>query len=189
MLGVVTASNIGRELTLMNGFRTAFASALVVSVACASTLAAQVKHPWATFKPGDWVEIKSTTVMGATGKQQTSVVTTKTTLLEKSAEKVVLENAMTVSGETTKAKFDLPVKGYTEPGTAGMTVMKTGRETLVIAGKSVTCETLEASMNVGGTLFLFKRWTSSQVPGLVVKTITTSKDSQSTAEVVDFKGN
>jgi hypothetical protein len=144
-------------------------------------------HPWVSFNPGSWVEIKSTSVTQTAGKEKTTVIGTKITLLEKTADKVVLENEMTVDGDTTKTKFDLPLKGYSDVEPEGMTVLKTGSETITIAGKSVTCETMEASMNAGGTKILFKRWTSGQVPGSMVKSVTSSDGSQSTAEVIDFK--
>jgi hypothetical protein len=133
------------------------------------------------------VEIKSTTVTETAGKKETNIVVTKITLLEKTVDKVVLENDMTVKGQTTKTKFDLPVKDYSDAVPEGMTVLKTGSETITIARKSVTCETMEASMNAGGTKILIKRWNSSQVPGTLVKSVTSRKGSQTTAEVVDFK--
>ncbi len=144
-------------------------------------------HPWASLNPGSWVEIKSTTVIETAGKRETNIVITKITLLEKTVEKVVLENEMTVKGQTTRTKFDLPVKDYSDAVPEGMTVLKTGSETITIAGKSVTCETMEASMNAGGSKILIKRWTSRQVPGSLVKSVTSSKGSQTTADVVDFK--
>jgi hypothetical protein len=90
-------------------------------------------------------------------------------------------------GETTKTNFDLQLKDYSNDQSEGLTVIKTGSETVTIAGKSVTCDTMDASMNAGGTKILFKNWTSGQVPGSVVKVITSSDGSNSTTEVVDFK--
>ena len=69
-------------------------------------------HPWASFNPGSWVEIKSTRVTKTAGKEKTSISVTKITVLEKTADKVFLENELTVNGETMKSKFDVPVKGY-----------------------------------------------------------------------------
>lgn len=144
-------------------------------------------HPWAGFNPGSWVEIKSTTVTETAGKKETNIVGTKITLLEKTADKVVLENEMTAMGQTTKTKFDLPLKGYSDAMPEGMTVLKTGSETMTIAGKSVTCDTMAASMNAGGSKILINRWTSGQVPGSLVKSVTSSQGSQTTAVVVGFK--
>jgi hypothetical protein len=145
-------------------------------------------HPWASFNPTSWVEIKSTSVNTNTaGKEETNIIGTKITLLKKTIDKVFLENEMTVKGQTTKTKFDLPLKGYSDDHPEGMKILNTGSETITIAGKSVTCDTMEASMNAGETKIHFKRWTSRQVPGALVKMVTSSDGSKSTAEVVDFK--
>lgn len=166
-----------------------FTPTVLMAEQASSTPAVKVAagHPWAGFNQGSWVEIKSTTLTETAGKRETNIVVTKTTLLEKTAEKVVLENEMTVKGQRTKTKFDLPVKDYSDAMPEGTAVLKTGSETITIAGKSVTCETIEASMNLGGTKILIKRWSSRQVPGSLVKSITSTKGSQTTAEVVDFK--
>ena len=144
-------------------------------------------HPWVGFNPGSWVEIKSTSVTKTAGKEKTNIIGTKITLLEKTADKVVLENVMTIDGDTTKTKFDQPLKGYSDDEPEGMKILKIGRDTITIAGKPVACETMEALMNVGDTKTLFKRWTSGQVPGSLVKMVTSCDGSQSTAVVVGFK--
>jgi hypothetical protein len=174
---------------LMNWTRMTCALGLLLSLLLASTVpaAAQASHPWAGFGPGSWVEITSVTVSTAAGNEQASTVRTKITLLQKTADKVTLENESTINGQTMKNTFDLPLQGYSDALPEGMTVLRTGSETLAIAGRLVTCATMEASMNAGGTTFLFKRWTSGQVPGSMVKSVTSSQGSQATAEVVDFK--
>jgi hypothetical protein len=135
-------------------------------------------HPWASFKPGSWVKIRSTS--GA------HVSETKTTLLEKTADKVVLENELTTNGQVTRTKFDLPLAGYTNDVPPGVTVIKRGSETLTVAGKSLVCEMLETEMDAGGAKIQSKTWSSDQVPGSLVKSVNTSSGRQSTAEVVDF---
>jgi len=161
------------------------ALALVAGQASSKPAAkAAVKPPWVSFNPGSWVIIKSSTLAG---NKETNVVETKITLLEKTADKVVLETEMTAGGQTTKTKSDLPVKGYTGALPEGVKVLKTGTGTIAIAGKSVDCETMESSMDLGGTKVLSRTWTSAQVPGSLVKSVTTSDGSQSTAQVIDFK--
>jgi len=144
-------------------------------------------HPWAGFNPGSWVEIKSITVTKTRGKEETNEVGTKITLLEKTADKVVLENEMTVKGQTTKTRFDLSLKDYSDDWPEGLTVLKTGSETITIAGKSVTCDTMEAILDLGGDKFRFKRWTSGQVPGSLVKMVNLDKGGKGGTEIVDFK--
>ena len=144
------------------------------------------KHPWASFNPGAWVKIKSFTVADPAGGKATNVIETKITLLEKTSDKVVLETAMTVMGQTTTTKADMPLKGYTSDVPEGVKVLKTGSETITIGTKPVACETMESAMDMGGAKILFKRWTSAQVPGSLVKSVTTRAGSRATAEVVEF---
>jgi|WetSurMetagenome_2_1015567.scaffolds.fasta_scaffold323805_1 hypothetical protein len=173
-----------------NFFCTMSALVLLLSLNFASTVPAAEKassgNPWAAFNPGSWVEIKSTTVSKESGKETKTIVGTKITLQAKTADSISLENEMTINGETTKTKFDVPLD-YSESDTEGMKDIKTGSETITIAGKSVICDTLEATMDAGGTKILFKSWTSRKVPGSLVRSITSSDGSKSTTEVVDFK--
>lgn len=173
-----------------NFFCTTSALALLLSLNFASAVPAAEKassgNPWVAFNSGSWVEIKSTTVSKESGKEKTTIVGTKITLQAKTADSISLENEMTINGETTKTKFDVPLD-YSYSDSEGMKVIKTGSETITIAGKPVTCDTLEATMDAGGTKILFKSWTSKKVPGSLVRSITSSDGSQSTAEVVDFK--
>jgi hypothetical protein len=76
--------------------------------------------------------------------------------------------------------------GGAESPPAGMKVLSRGTDTLTIAGQPVHCETLEATMNEGGE-YRFKRWTSVEVPGSLVRSVSSSKGGLATAEVVGFK--
>jgi hypothetical protein len=165
-----------------------FASAVPAAgpVAAKPAESAAAPDPWVGFGPGSWVEIRSTNVTETKGKPVTSIVGTKITLLEKSADKITLENEFTTNGQTIRSKFDQPLKNCPEELPDGMTVLSTGRETLTIAGKPLDCETLEATMNQGGKVH-FKRWTSGKVPGSLVKMETSSSGSHGTTEVVGFK--
>ncbi len=148
------------------------------------------KHPWAGFKPGSWVKIKSTTLTDVAGNKMSTITETKMTLLEKTADKVVLENEMTMMGQTTKTKFEMPLTGpkaaATPPAKAGV-VPKLGSDTVTVAGKSLACKTVEMEMETGGMKIQSKTWTSEQVPGALVKSVSTHKAGQTTSEVVDFK--
>jgi hypothetical protein len=151
--------------------------------------AVEAPHPWASFKLGAWVQVKSTILSRASGTEQTTITTTKTTLIEKTADKVTMQAEVTAAdGQITKSTFMLPVKGYTEPGPEGK-VIKRGTETITIAGKPVACDTVEATIGVGGHDILFETWNSKQVPGWLVRSVTTGKGGRSTMEVVDFKAD
>jgi hypothetical protein len=142
--------------------------------------------PWASFGPESWVLIRSTRLTDAKGKKDTSIVETKITVIAKAPDKVTLENAFTFHGQTTTSRFDQPLTGGAESLPAGMKVLSRGTDTLTIAGQPVHCETLEATMNEGGE-YRFKRWTSVEVPGSLVRSVSSSKGGLATAEVVGFK--
>lgn len=147
------------------------------------------KHPWASFNTGSWVKMKSTTVMDMAGMKNTTVMETKMTMVEKTAEKVVIETEMTVMGNTTKTKADLSLKASADVTAAAKPAAapKTGSDTITIGGKALSCKTTEMETDAGGMKILSKTWISEQVPGSLVKSVSTTKGSQTTMEVVDFK--
>jgi hypothetical protein len=68
----------------------------------------------------------------------------------------------------------------------------TGTDTVVVAGKSLDCKTMEIETDNAGSKVKTKTWTSDQVPGFLVKRVSTSTGAMSsttTMEVVDFKAN
>jgi hypothetical protein len=181
--------NIGARCALVLAFAFIFAPT-IPAVGQASSKPkpkAAAKHPWASFNPGSWVKIKSTTVNEVAGKQETNVLETKITLLEKTADKVVLETEITVKGQTTKTRSEMPLKGYSDAVPPGVMVLNRGSETIVIGGNAVPCKTMETSMDAMGTKILSKTWSSEKVPGSLVKSVNSTTGSQTTAEVVDFK--
>ncbi len=172
-------------------YAVAVASALMFSAGAfaagqASAAKTAAKHPWASFKPGSWVKIKSTTNIETAGAKNTSVVESKITLLEKTADKVVLQTEVTVMGRTTTTKADFPLKANSDAVPPGVTVLSKGTDTVTLAGKTLACKTLESEINAGGNKIHSKAWTSEQVPGALVKSVTSTKNTQSTAEVVEF---
>ncbi len=153
--------------------------------AAKSAAKAAAHHPWTGFNPGSWVKIKTTSVMG----NQTTVMETKITLLEKTAEKVVLKTDMTINGQTSTTNADFPVKGYSDAVPEGVKVLNRGSETITVANRSLTCETLEVSLAEVGMKSVTKTWNSAQVPGGMARMVVTSEAGKSTVEVVDFKAS
>ncbi|MGA2329266.1 MAG: hypothetical protein ABSH05_23640 [Bryobacteraceae bacterium] len=182
---------IGTTCALALALSLTFGTTALVAGQASPKPAAKViaKHPWASFNVGSWVKMKSTTVMEIAGTKNTSVLETKMTMLEKTAEKVVIETEMTVMGQTTKTRADLPLKASAGRAAAAQpaSVPKTGSDTITIAGKPLSCKTMEIETDAGGMKILSKTWTSEQVPGSLVKSVSTTQNSQTTTEVVDFK--
>jgi hypothetical protein len=112
----------------------------------------------------------------------------RSTLLKKSAESFTLETKVTVQGETTTNVCDFEVQGYPdEEDPASVKVLKRSQETLTIAGKSVVCDVVDAVIDDPGIKCHFKRWTSRQVPGLMVKNVILDDESPATMETVNFE--
>jgi hypothetical protein len=157
-----------------------------------SSSVAAVKHPWGSFNTGSWVKSKMSTVMTIAGRKTTTVVEMKMTLVDKTADKAVVETETTVMGNTTKTKMDMPLNTAAVPAAtpAAAPVVNTGSETITVAGKSLNCKTSEFDSEANGNKTHTKTWMSEDVPGFAVKTVTNTSGSMSTettSEVVDFK--
>lgn len=155
------------------------------------------RHPWGSFKVGSYVAGKTTTAMEVAGRKMNTVIETKTTLVDLSADKATIETEMTAAGKTTKTKTEVPLTAGT-PGTptatpaANAPALKTGTESITIAGKSLNCKWTEMETEVNGAKTVTKTWMSEDVPGGVVKMVSTASGamkSETTMEVVDFKAN
>ncbi len=156
------------------------------------TKPAAPKHPWSSFKVGSYVAMKTSTVMEMAGKKNTTATEMKMTLVDLSADKATLETEMTVMGQKSKTKTELPLTVTVKPSAAtpaGVTP-KTGTETITVAGKSMNCKWTEIEMESNGNKVTTKSWMSEEVPGFVVKSVSSTKGTanmETTTEVVDFK--
>jgi hypothetical protein len=123
---------------------------------------------WKSFKPGTWV--KHSMLMDARGMQVKSETTT--TLLEVTAEKVVLETrvAMDMGGrkmDMPPAKKDVPAKVEKKPGQAPPSEKE---EDVVVDGKTYKCRQWEwEQAERGGSAAKAKGWICADVPGGMVK--------------------
>jgi hypothetical protein len=154
---------------------------------------------WSKCKAGTSVTLKTTT--DAAGMKSELLMTN--TLVEVGADKLVIEttNTIKVNGmeiktpaqkrEITKTimvpkgvKKDDPAngkpKGTTEEGT----------ETLKVAGMEVKTKWYKAAVEVAGVKSETKHWVSDDVPGMVVKSVTTTTgavNSTTTMELIEIK--
>jgi hypothetical protein len=130
------------------------------------------------------------------GRATDTTTETTTTLADLTADKAVLDIQTTVMGNTTKTRTEIPLTGTAQTGpgaNSGQTQnLTTGTDNVVVAGKSLDCKTLEVETDSGGNKVKTKTWTSGQIPGFVVKSVSTSTGamtSTTTVEAVDFKAN
>lgn len=133
---------------------------------------------WAGCKPGSSVTMKNVTDMmgNKTNMEMTS------TLVEVTPEKAVVEvkGFMEMMGQ----KTDIPAQKQDIPATApdgqptdpveaakkaGAEVKDLGEESVSIAGGSYKCKVMETKMEQNGMTILSKIWTSTEMPGMLVK--------------------
>ena len=133
---------------------------------------------WSKFKKGTSVTLKMTTMAAGT-KSETTVTTT---LVETSADKLVVEttSVANVAGMVIKSpafKRDVQktvmvpkglkkeeLQGGKPPGT-----VEEGTETLKIAGKEIKAKWYKSKSEAAGTKSETKMWMSDDVPGMMVK--------------------
>jgi hypothetical protein len=145
------------------------------------------KH-WAKFKPGAFAEMKTESTVMADKTETKSQMTVTMTLKEITPEKAVVEiKAVNVMGdkkmempptnqeypakiEEEKAKeMDTPKKG---DNIKGAEVIAVGEEEIKVGDKKIKCKWVETKMKQGDSTITSKAWTTEEVPGQVVKTVT-----------------
>jgi hypothetical protein len=159
------------------------------------TTPAVAKNPWGSFKVGSYETMKMTTTTEVAGNKSNTSMEIKMTLTGLTADKATVESATTMMGNTNKTSIDIPLAATqttTPPptGSAPSANVKSGTETLTIAGKSLSCKWTETESEAGGNKTVVKVWMSEEVPGFVVKTVTTTKGtmtSEMVGEVTDYK--
>lgn len=140
----------------------------------------KVAHPWSACGEGSWVEHRITSKTGTAGSE----LTMKRTLLKKEAVEFTFKTETKMLAPT---KMDLPAQESKEKAEseAGAKPKELGRgeEELEIAGKKLTCAWAE--IEIDGSVV--KTWTSDQVPGGAVKSVTKKGDFESTMLCIGFE--
>jgi hypothetical protein len=143
---------------------------------------------WSNCKPGAWSKLKTTSETTVAGHTTNMTIETKMTLVSKTADKATVATETTMMGRTTKTTADIPLKSDAK-GTS-QTPVKMGSETITVAGKAFKCKTVEVQSEANGMKTSTKSWMADEVPGGIVKSVSTSTGSMSskvTMELVDFK--
>jgi hypothetical protein len=154
---------------------------------------------WSNCKVGTSVTLR--TITEAAGMKTELLVTN--TLVEQGAEKVVVEVTTTIktNGMEIKAPAQKRVvtktivlkKGDKKDDVfKGQAPGKTeeGTETLKVAGLEVKAKWYKAANDLGGVKSETKHWVSDDVPGMVVKSVTTTTgavNSTNTTELIEVK--
>jgi len=145
----------------------------------------KVLTPWGKAKVGDWVKYKSMQAMTMTMevvKVEATVVHVKTT---------VAAGGKAMPGQVQPLpRFATGGQPQGMPRPADAEFKDLGSETLTIAGKKIKCKVGQVKMKAGGRLITSKVWTSDDVPGGMVRTLSDAMGKmQVMQEVVAFKKN
>lgn len=156
-----------------------------------------IYQTWAKFKPGTSITYQMDTSFGTQSTSSKQVQTLKSV----SDEKVVVEmqSVVEAAGQSIKTP-PIPVEhlaqvpqGQIDPkfapkGKPGLETRK-GTETIKVADKSLKCEWIEAKGNTPQGEVETKTWFSDEVPGRLVKSVTSIKASNSVTEMtlVEFE--
>lgn len=147
---------------------------------------AKAKHPWTSFKVGSFAKLKTSTDMEVGGNKMKSESTMVQTLKALDADSYTLETEMIIPNvPPQKSETKIPLKGPEGAKTDGPKP-KTGSEDVEVAGKKFKCTTTEMETDAGGTKMTTKVWTSDEVPGGTVKSVSKSATMTSTTELVEF---
>lgn len=179
------------------------AMGLAVSVAFGEDMVENPQYKnWAAFKPGAMAKYQMVSISDAGGQETTTKMTMSATLKELTADKAVVETVMEmeVNGQKTAMPAqsqDVPAKvaasAASQPAAqAGVTMTKKGEgdEDVAVGDKKYKAHWVENQMSSEQFEGTTKAWTSTQVPGGMVKsTMESTKPvkSKTTTELVEFK--
>jgi hypothetical protein len=141
------------------------------------------KHPWASFQPGSYSKLRSTTIAGPSK----TVTEMKQTLISVDANNAVVETETKVMGQTTKNRINVPLKGgAANPQGKPVTPVN---ETITAAGKSLACKCVETESNANGMKTVARACSSDAVPGGAVRVTSKSTGAmkmETVLELVEF---
>jgi len=158
---------------------------LALAFCLLAPLAAADKHPWASFKPGSYAKMRSTTMAGPT-----KVVTEMTqTLISLDAVNAVVEMETKVMGQSNKTRVNIPLKSPATVNNAPGKATVPTNETITVAGKALACKCVEVTSSSNGMNTSSRACTSEAVPGGAVKVVsktTGAMKSETSSELIDF---
>lgn len=167
-------------------------SCLISGSVNAEKIANPSYETWNKLGVGSSSTLKSMTdAMGNTTEGETT-----TTLVEKSAEKVVVEikASMTMAGQ----KMDLPAQKIeypaqidkepagTNPATAAPVDAKVTEESVTVPAGTFKCKVVESSTEANGMTTKSKSWTSDEVPGSLVKSETVTEGAMASKTTMEL---
>lgn len=145
------------------------------------------QHPWAKFKVGSWVKTKTTSTTLVADTKQETVTEMKQTLKELTEVEAVIETEMTVAGQVITSTYKIPLKGEvkTSEPPKDAPKMETGEEEITVAGKKMKTKWMKSVFEGSGCKTNSQTWTSAEVPGAAVKSVTHTEGAVTTDSVME----
>jgi hypothetical protein len=150
-----------------------------------TALSAAEKHPWASFKPGSYAKLRTTTSAGPSN----TVTEMTQTLISIDGNNAVVEVETKMMGQSSKTRTNIPLKSTATGNTAAANAPKASSETIAVAGKSLACTCYDSESNANGMKMTTRACTSDSVPGATVKAVSKSAGAmkmESVTELVEF---
>jgi hypothetical protein len=144
------------------------------------------KHPWASFKPGSYAKMKSTTTVGA----NKTVTEMTQTLISLDAKTAVVETETKVMGQSMKNRINIPLQAAASPTNAPAAKAPVAlNETITVGGKAIACKCYEMESDANGMKTTSRACSSEIVPGGAVRVVSKSSGAvkmDSISELIEF---
>lgn len=161
---------------------------LVLPLALASAvLAASPRSPWAGYKPGTFVKTKTVTIVTVGAHKVETVTEITQSIVGVRGDQAVIETTATMNGVPRPTRTRSEVALNEAPPSPAGAARKSGAESLTVAGRPLRCEWTELETDMAGNRTTVRVWTSREMPGGVVKTVSRNGLMESTLEVVAFE--
>lgn len=151
-------------------------------------LAAAPRSPWAGYKVGSFVKTKTVTTVKIGVHKVETVTDITQTIVDVGTNQAVVETTATMNGvpRPTRTRSEVSLIDPPSPSPAGPAA-KAGSESLTVGGRVLRCDWTEVETDMAGNRTTVRVWTSPQVPGGMVKSVSRNALMDSTLEVVAFE--
>lgn len=149
--------------------------------------AEEPQHPWAKFKVGSWVKMKTTSTTVVADTKQENVTEMKQTLKELTETEAVIETEMIVAGNPITSTYKIPLKGEAKTSETPKDAPKveTGEEEISVAGQKMKTKWMKTVTEANGMKTTSQVWTCADVPGATVKMVTHTEGAITTDSVME----
>jgi hypothetical protein len=149
--------------------------------------AAAPKSPWAGYNVGSFVKTKTVTTVKVGSHKVETVTDITQTVVDVRVGQATVETVASMNGVPRPSRTRSEVSLLDASPAPAKVPGKSGSESLTVGGRVLRCEWTEAETDMAGNRTMVRTWTSPQVPGGLVKTISRNVLMDSILEVVAFE--